>query len=287
MFLAATVWKSVLLFVPVNHRINFMHKFCTARVLLVASSLSLACLLSMDWNSSQGRAAEDGGYGSLTGQYVLGGDVPPLGFLVKKGDPQAKDPAICAAADIPNEELVVDPESKGIANIFVYLPKATSIHPKLKESAVKEIVFDQKGCRFIPHVLFARTDQTVLVKSDDACAHNTHTYPISGQPVNFILPPNERKGTGIANKVPERLPFTVKCDIHAWMKAHWLVLDHPYAAITDEKGKFTIADLPAGDYEFRVWQEKVGYVNRTLKVSIAPGKVTDIGKVQVPADKFK
>lgn len=270
-----------------NPGVNSMHRFRAARLLLIVWCLSLACLFSLDWKSSQTRAAEDGGYGSLTGQYVLDGAVPERGILVMKGDPQAKDPAICAAADIPSDELVIDAATKGIANIFVYLPKATSIHPKLKESAVKEIVFDQKGCRFIPHALFARTDQTVLVKSADACAHNTHTYPIAGQPVNFILPPNERKGTGIANKVPERLPFTVKCDIHAWMKAHWLVLDHPYAAITDEKGKFTIADLPAGDYEFRVWQEKVGYVNRTLKVSITPGKVTDIGTVRVPADRFK
>lgn len=261
------------------------------RVLLVVSSLALGWLLAADWHASQGQAADgEAGYGSLSGQYVLDGDVPTPPVLVTKGDATVKDAAVCAGADIPSDELVVDPETKGIAHIFIYLPKAASVHPKLKESAEKEVVFDQKGCRFIPHALFARTDQTVLVKSGDNCAHNTHTNPLRGQAVNFLLPPNERKGTEVQNKIPETLPMKVNCDIHPWMKAYWLVLDHPYAAVTDSKGKFKIADLPAGDYEFRVWQEKSGWVSgpkAPLKVTITSGKNTEIGTVKVPAEKFK
>ena len=265
-----------------------MVKLSAPRLLLIASCLSLFALVSLDWSRSRGHAAEGGdGYGSFTGQIVFDGDVPERKVLVAKGSTEVKDPAICAASDVLSDALIVDPQSKGIANVFVYLQKAPQVHPKLKESAVKEVVFDQKGCRFVPHVLLLRTDQTVVVKSDDGCAHNTHTNPFRGQGVNFLLPPNSRDGTKISSLVAERLPFPVTCDIHSWMKAHWLILDHPYAAVTDEKGKFTIADLPAGEYEFIVWQELSGYIEKKLKVKVTGGKVTDVGVVKAPADKFK
>jgi hypothetical protein len=231
------------------------------------------------------RAAD--AYGSITGQFVIDGEAPKLTLVVKAGDATVKDSAVCAAADVPDDSLVVDPETKGIQHIFLYLPKATDVHPDLKASKAKEVVFDQKGCRFTPHTLLVRTDQVVVVKSADACAHNTHTFPIRGTAVNFLLAPNDRKGVPVPNKIPETLPSEVKCDIHPWMSARWLILDHPYAAITDAKGKFLIADLPAGEHTFRVWHERVGYINRELKVQVESGKTTDIRTFTVPADKFK
>lgn len=230
-------------------------------------------------------AAEDG-YGSVSGQFVIDGAIPDVPPLVAKGA-EVKDAAVCSAAAVPDDSLVVDPESKGIQHIFVYLPKATAVHPKLKESAMKEVVFDQKGCRFTPHTMLVRTDQVVVVKSGDPLAHNTHTFPIRGTAVNFLLAPNDRTGVPVPNKVPESLPSEIKCDIHPWMSARWLILDHPYAAITDAKGKFTIADLPAGKHTLRVWHERVGYVNRELKVKVESGKTADVGTTKVPAEKFK
>lgn len=259
------------------------------RVLLVTISVTAG---NMWWGwygvrINSAVAAEEG-YGIITGQIVLDGEIPPRPLVVKKDDPTAKDPTVCAAADLPSDALIVDEKTKGIANVFVYLPKApANIHPDLKASKEKEVVFDQKGCRFVPHVLLARTDQIVRVKSDDACAHNTHTYPVRGQPVNVLLPPNERKGLEFTNKVPETTPMKVSCDIHSWMSAWWLIIDHPYAAISDENGKFKIADLPPGEYVFRVWQEKSGYIERELKVTVTAGKTTDLGQIKAPAAKFK
>lgn len=249
------------------------------------TTAAVAAMLVLNSAINQLVAAD--GYGSVTGLYVIDGDVPMVPPVVKAGDATVKDAAVCAAADVPDDSLVVDPESKGIQHIFVYLPKATAVHPDLKASKTKAVVFDQKGCRFTPHTLLVRTDQTVLVKSADACAHNTHTFPIRGMAVNFLLAPNDRTGVPVPNKVPELLPSEVKCDIHTWMSARWLILDHPYAAITDAKGKFTIADLPAGEHTLRVWHERVGYVNRELKVTVDSGKTTDVGTAKVAADKFK
>lgn len=228
----------------------------------------------------------DDAWGTITGQFVLDGAIPERRVIVKANDAQVNDPAICAAADILSDELVVDPKTKGIADVFVYLPKTDRVHPQLQESKDKEVVFDQKGCRFLPHALFVRTDQVVRVKSDDPCSHNTRTVPLKNQQVNVSLTPNDRVGVEFKNKVPERLPIEVQCNIHNWMSARWLILDHPYGAVADETGKFQIADLPAGEHEFVVWQEKAGYIERKFKVNVVGGKTTDIGTIKVPVAKF-
>jgi len=234
---------------------------------------------------SEAKAADDA-YGTIVGQFVLEGDIPQLKPLVAAGDVGVNNSEVCAAANIPDDSLVVDPKSKGIANIFVYLPKAEKVHPNLKESTKKEIDFDQKGCRFIPHALFVRTDQVVLVKSSDNCAHNTHSVTRKNQEQNSSLPANDRTGIPFKNKLPEKLPIKIECNIHPWMKAHWLVLDHPYGAVSDATGKFTITDLPAGDLELIVWQERTGYVDRKFKVTVTGGKTTDLGTISIPVAKF-
>jgi len=227
------------------------------------------------------------GFADLTGSFVLDGPIPKPKVLIKKGDPKAKDPAICATADLFSDSLNVDAQTKGISDIFIYLRKPpASIHPDLKESKKKTIDFNQEGCRFFPHSLFVRTDQKVRVLSKDACSHNTHTFPIRNQAVNFLLRPKEDVGVPIANPLSEFLPIQVKCDIHPWMLAHWLILDHPYAAVTDAKGKFTIPKLPAGEHEFRVWHERVGYIDKKFTVTIEAGKPNNQKPIKVPIAKF-
>lgn len=224
--------------------------------LLIAACAAAALTLNP---SGGGLRAEDG-YGSISGQFVLDGDVPKPVLEFAKGDPKVKDGEVCAANDRFSNTLVIDEKTKGIANIFVYLRSAPSIHPDLANSKVKEEIFDQKGCQFMPHALFVRTDQAVRVLSNDPVAHNTHTHPLFNQATNFLLKPNDRKGIPVSFTKAEFLPTKVTCDIHPFMTAYWMVLDHPYAAITDAEGKFTMTKLPAGEHEFRVWHERSGWV---------------------------
>lgn len=242
------------------------------------------------------------GYGSISGKIVLTGDVPKPIYLIKSGDlvggGKPKNPEVCAAMDLKSDELVVDPKGKGIGNIFVYLRKAPKkIHPSLKNPPKTKLKFDQKHCRFFPHLMVVRTGQTVLVLSDDNCSHNTHTYPFKNEQQNFILPPNSRKGVPIVHEAPETFPTKVNCDIHPFMVAYWLIVDHPYAAATvatkglekgaPEIGTFKIDKIPNGTYEFRVWHEKAGYLNLGSKRGFKIVVNGDMTKTfEVPADTF-
>jgi hypothetical protein len=250
------------------------------KVLIWSAAWAMAALVS-DPTRSPVLAAD---WGTIKGQVVVDGDIPTLKPLVKKGDASAKDSSVCAADEVPDESLVIDSKTKGIANVVVYLQKAPAkIHPDLAKSKEEEITFDQKGCRFLPHVLLVRTDQKVRVLSGDAVAHNTHTYPLKNKQENFILTPNDRKGVQLPTlSLAERLPSKVGCDIHPWMQAWWMILDHPYAAVTKEDGTFEIKDLPPGEHEFKVWQEKAGYLEKAYKVTVKAG-MNELKPIKVPA----
>jgi hypothetical protein len=234
--------------------------------------------------------------GAVVGQFVLEGDAPKLAPLVKAGDSTVKNPEVCAKQNVPDESLVVDDATKGIANIFVYLQKPPAGMPaELKESKEKLVKFDQKNCRFIPHALILRTDQSIAILSDDPISHNTHVFPIRQDGKNEAIAASDRSGNVKWQfSLPEKMPTTVKCDIHTWMEARWLIIDHPYAAITDKDGRFKIESVPAGEHNFLVWHERAGWVfgptKRSIPVTVKAGKTTQLGNaasISVPVGNFE
>jgi hypothetical protein len=248
-------------------------------------SVAGGLLLALIAGSTQGIQAADE-WGSIEGQFVADGKIEvPIRF--KKGDPTVKDGTVCAVADMPDDSLVVNPANNGVANVFIYLRKAPAkIHPDLKAPPKDKIVFDQVGCRYLPHALAVRVGQPVQCISSDAVAHNLHTTPLAGAASNFIVQPNDKTGQDVKFDVPETLPVKVVCDIHSWMDANWVVTDHPYATVTDADGKFKIANIPAGDHEFTVWHERQGYLNRKYKVKVEAGKTITLAVEKVPAAKL-
>ncbi|MSR57428.1 MAG: hypothetical protein EXS05_07130 [Planctomycetaceae bacterium] len=224
------------------------------------------------------------GTGTFSGVVLFDGNPPTAELVVKKGDATKKDAAVCAAQDVPSEELVINKDNKGIANVFIYLDKAPA-GAKFDKAEGKEVVFDQMGCRFLPHALVAQAGQKVMVKSGDPIGHNTHTSPLRNNPFNQVITANDRVGVDLKYVKAEKQPIEVKCDFHPWMKAYHLILDHPYMAVTDADGKFTIADLPPGKHEFKIWHEKKGYLERKYAVEVKPGETTDV-KLSFDAAKF-
>lgn len=221
-------------------------------------------------------ASAAGGPGKLVGRVTFSGTKPSQGILIKKGTSQ-KDGNVCAAdADILNEDLLIG-DDNGVANVFVYLDKVPAGFKPQKPT--EAATFDQKGCVFTTHALVCQVGQQILVLSDDDIAHNTHTFPARNDPFNSTIKPKDRTGIPLSYKKPEKTPFAVKCDLHAWMLAYHLPLDHPFAAVSGKDGKFEIANLPAGKYDFKVWHERAeggkgGFLNRKLTLTIKPGEET-------------
>jgi hypothetical protein len=203
--------------------------------------------------------AEAKGYGTLAGTITFEGSVPTYPPLVAAGGAGLKpeDKAVCAAQPVPDESLVVNSANKGLANAVVFLDKRpANIKPDLAKPPSEPVKFDQKGCRFFPHVLLLQAGEPLLVLSDDSIPHNTHTHPKRNEDFNQTIKPNDRKGVRCDYKKAESAPISVNCDLHQWMKAYHFPLDHPYAAVTDKDGKFKIEGLPAGKHSINIWHER-------------------------------
>jgi plastocyanin len=207
-----------------------------------------------------------GGVGTIRGKVEFAGNFSPLPPLYQKGG-DVKDAAVCAAVEAPNESILV--KDGGLANVFIYLRKA----PKVTGGAAgdAQVVFDQKNCVFLPHAMLVRVGQTVKVLNSDAVAHNTHTNGVKTTSFNSIVDPNNTVGVPLVYKQAEQEPISVVCDIHSWMRAYHLPIDHPFAAISAADGTFEIKDLPAGKHEFKVWHESGGMLEKSLAVTVNPG----------------
>ena len=198
-------------------------------------------------------------WGTVTGQVRLVGDLPKLKPLIK------------GAIQAPDERLVVHPATRGIANVAIYLAKKPSvIHPSLEKSAVETLRFTQKGHQFAPHVMFARTDQEIQFVCKDPGRHNVKSWPVKNVPINIMIAENDEKVVTQFARA-EKLPVKVTSDIAPWMIAYWLVLDHPYAAVTDAEGNFEITNLPIGTHDIIIWQESAGYLEKKCTVEVIEG----------------
>jgi hypothetical protein len=208
-----------------------------------------------------GQKVNAAGEGKITGTVKLDGPAPHM-----KGIDMGKDP-FCSkahATDPGKMETYVVGADGGMENVVLYLSEGLS-NPT---TATTEPVFDQKNCMYTPHVLALDTDQKFKVVTSDQTTHNIHPLP---NPMTGNIPWNQSQPPGAAPvvkswKAPEVIP--VQCNIHPWMHGWFVVVKGPYAT-TDEKGNYTINNVPPGNYTVTAWQEAAG--TQTQKVTVAAG----------------
>jgi plastocyanin len=226
------------------------------------------------------------GWGTLKGRVVYGG-TPPQPAVKQAVGKAEKNPEVCAKDQpIMDEHLVVNSGNKGVKNVFVYLQRPTAVNEEAKKEAqAKHLEFDQKNCTYIPHSLGVMTGETVTLKSSDPTNHNVN-FQLKNFSQNPLLAPGNTMDVKLDSA--ERTPGPVTCSIHPWMQAYWLVLDHPYFAVTDENGNFEIKNAPAGTQRVVVWQEAGGFVTPASgeAVNIKPNDTTS-QEFTVDPGKFK
>jgi plastocyanin len=134
------------------------------------------------------------------------------------------------------------------------------------------VVLDQQGCVFLPRILGAQTDQPIKMLNSDAMAHNVHGLPQNSSAWNFSLGVKGASRT-ISVAKPEAM-IEIKCDIHPWMKAYLGVFEHPYFALSGADGRFTLKDLPPGEYTIEAWHERFG--TRSQKVTLGSKEMKEV-----------
>jgi hypothetical protein len=107
--------------------------------------------------------------------------------------------------------------------------------------------------------------QNFIIRNSDPYIHNTRSLSLRNRAFNIGQPPKSTDRERIFKRAEG--PIRLGCDFHKWMAAWIFVLDHPFFAVTDEKGNFEIKGLPPGEYTFEAWHEEFGNQRVTLKVA--------------------
>jgi plastocyanin len=226
----------------------------------LATGLCAALLLA----AASAASAQEG---SVSGTVKFDGKAPKP----KKINNQLAGDKYCgpqnAGTDVFSEDVIVGATGE-LANVFVWVKGGIKgSHP----APDKVVEIDQFKCVYKPHIITVMVGQTFRIKNSDDTMHNIHGLPTLNKEFNEG---QGQKGMTSDKKFShQEIGVKIKCDVHPWMGAWLHVVEHPFFAVTGIDGKFSIGNLPAGEYEIEAWHEKYGNGKDTkpLKVSVKVG----------------
>ena len=109
------------------------------------------------------------------------------------------------------------------------------------------------------------------MKNSDPVLHNVRSLSLRNRAFNIAQPaktPDRKKVFTRGERA-----IKIQCDIHPWMTAYYFVMEHPFFAVTNNKGEFKINDLPPGEYTIAAWHEELG--EQKLKIKVGESGSTD------------
>ncbi len=198
--------------------------------------------------------------GSVSGTIRFSGHAPTPIVI-----DMAQDPACSEATKTPNTTQQFVVHDGRLANVFIYVKDGLGnrIYMPTKTPAV----LDQKGCRYIPHVIGAMVGQPVEFRNSDPTMHNIHIVPPGNQDSSgFDISQGPMAGTQqhVFRNVGSMIP--IRCNNHPWMEAFLNVVKNPFFAVSDAEGTFEVRGLPLGTYTLVAVHEKLG--TQTQQVSV-------------------
>src|SRR6202047_1404298 len=173
----------------------------------------------------------------------------------------SKEPS-CAKqyATPPTTETVVTGPNNSLENVVVYISAGAPDEFAPAQAAV----FDQKGCRYIPHVLAFQVNQELKIANDDQTSHNIHPLAKVNQEWNKSQPPGTPP---IVQKYEKEEFIPVKCNIHPWMHGYFVVLKTNHYDVSKGSGEFKLPNLPPGKYTITAWHEDYGTQTADLAIT--------------------
>ena len=184
----------------------------------------------------------------IEGKVQLQGKLPQPSRL----EVEAKHQADCGKGKL-SPKLKVSAEG-GVANTVVWIEGVPG--GDISSAVEKNYELDQIHCEFNPHIQLIPKGATLSILNSDGFLHNVRAFDETALMLfNDAMP---KKGQVLRKRFDKPGRILVRCGVHNWMHALVVVQDHPYYALTDEKGAFKIAGIPEGTYTIRAWHESLG-----------------------------
>lgn len=202
-------------------------------------------------------AAAPAGNATLKGTVKLTGKAPEM----KTPTARAKAEFCKDKKEVPYNAVVVSKDG-GLKDTLVRIENG-GVKGKF-EIPKTHATIEQKDCMYSPRIQGVIAGQDIDIKNADGTLHNVHTYKGSESWFNQGQP---KDSPAISKTLPDD-PTVVKfaCDVHPWMRGFVIVTDHPFFAVTDDSGKFSIGKVPAGKYNVEAWHSHYGLKKGTAEV---------------------
>jgi polysaccharide lyase family 4-like protein len=184
-------------------------------------------------------------------------DSPPKLAPVKV----TKDQDYCGDT-LPNEAYHIDTNG-GFKNVVVFLEAASA---GLPVDSQKLNVVENTGCRYAPRVVAMQRGERLRIRNNDPKLHIPHSY-LNEKTVFMLSLPFKNTILEATQKIRDAGILKLVCDTHAWMLGFVHVFDHPFFAVTDDKGGFFIPNVPTGTYTLKAWHEDAGLRSQEVIVS--------------------
>ncbi len=161
--------------------------------------------------------------------------------------------ACCGAPWVAAQGLqvdVLDEQGRAVADAVVSIESAAA-QRAVQPMPVQQIV--QKHKAFAPAVLPVTRGTPVIFPNEDTVRHHVYSFsPAKRFELKLYV------GTPPEPVVFDRPGVVVLgCNIHDDMVAWVVVLDTPWFAMTDARGRATVSGFPAGEYTVRVWHARL------------------------------
>lgn len=207
--------------------------------------------------------------GRIEGIVHFPGETPPPAMFANRFDHDCPH-------GIAQNHLLVTQSNLGLRNAIV----TVEIHQGRRAPPAR-MTLSADHCMLVPRVQAVQSGTNLQVINRDEARHEIQGFLNGASELTVMLHPQDASA-----RRPLVRPglYRFNCNRHLWERAWIFVAEHPYTAVTDASGHFTIDDLPPGRYDVRAWHEgwkestkdpagRIEYqpVEQTLQVRVKPG----------------
>lgn len=211
---------------------------------------SLFLLLSLCWQAPAGTIT-----GSVRAEGKDGGEFTPAKYDSRKF------------------KFVERVDYAGMREFIVFIDGPITTDTAVADKPIQVLTtrsVNQKGAQFTPRLLPIMKGTTVEWPNNDDIFHNVFSMS-DAKPFDLGLYKHPEVKRVTFDK-PGRVD--VFCSIHANMNCMILVLENPWFASTDDRGRYAITNVPPGTYQLKAWHERLPA--QTQEIS-----VTETGDVKI------
>ena len=197
-------------------------------------------------------------------------------------------PAVSPSLAAQLQLTVLGLDGKPAANVVVQAVPSAAWQAQPLPAPVE---IAQQNIRFEPFVTVVPVGASVRFVNRDRFDHHVRSQP--GGPLGNVPPAQQfefrmaavkSNGTAASAEVKLDVPGSIAlgCHLHGSMRGHLLISSTPWAAVSDDKGQVSLANVPDGQLELKLWHpdqltdqpstrlQANGTVQQELKINLTP-----------------